>query len=117
MPALQHVVLLKLNDKCGSKDVSEFNEQYKRIIEEIPSMISGSITSVEYAKKFNTMNKHNYTHVIVCLFSDIKGLETYYNTSVEHEKLKGMIGAFVDGEPADNIVEMDSWNPAIPSKL
>ena len=117
MPALQHIVLLKLSDKCGSKDVDEFNEQFKRITEEIPSMICGSITSVEYEKKFNTMNQHNYTHIIVCLYSNIQGLEHYYNTSIEHEKLKGMIGQFIDGELKDNIVEMDSWNPAISCKL
>ena len=117
MPALQHVVLIRLNDKCGSHDVATFNEQFTKIVQEIDGMVCGSVTAVEYAKKFSTKNKGGFTHCVYCLFDHIDGLDQYYNNSPEHEKLKGMIGKFMDGALEDNILEFDSWNPSIPSSL
>ena len=117
MPALQHIVYLRLNDSVGSRDISEFNEQFKNIVTEIDGMLSGSVTAVEYAVKFKTLNKDGYTHCVYCVFRNIEGLQKYYEDSQEHEKLKGMIGKFIDGELIDHIVEFDSWNPALSSKL
>ena len=117
MPSLQHIVLIRLNDKCGPQDVANFNQHFTKIVAEIDGMICGSITAVEFAEKFKTTNKGGYTHCVVCLFDNIEALDVYYNTSSEHKTLKSMVHKFMDGAAEDNILEFDSWNPSLPSNL
>merc|ERR1719447_1185375 len=80
-------------------------------------MVCGSITAVEYAQKFSTSNKGGFTHFVVCIFDRIEALEKYYNDSPQHDALKQMVAKFMDGALEDNVIEMDSWNPSMPSNL